>query len=63
VVIFLNQYTCVAIISVSILEEWESAKRSVFSNNFNTDTIGDDLSFLLESVEVGLNYLSETEFS
>ena len=62
-VIFLNQYTCVAIISVSILEEWESAKWSVFSNDLNVKSISDDLSFFLESVEVGFNNLGETEFS
>ncbi len=33
------------------------------ANKFDTDTIGDDLTFLLESVEISLQKWGETELS
>ena len=45
------------------LEERKSGKRSVISDDFNTNTIGDNLTFLLESVVIGLKERGESEFS
>ena len=44
-------------------EDWESRKRSVRANDFNVDTVWDDLSFLLLSVEVSLDKVGESELS
>ena len=46
-----------------ILEEWESSKRSVISDLFNTNTISDNFTFLLESVEIGFKEWGETILS
>ena len=45
------------------MEERKSAERSVVSDDLNTDTITDNLSFFLEFVEVRLEELGETVFS
>ena len=44
-------------------EAWESRERSVISNNFYVEAIWDDLSFLLESVEIGFNKVGESVLS
>jgi len=46
-----------------VSEDWESRKRSVRANDFNVDTVWDDLSFLLLSVEVSLDKVGESELS
>jgi hypothetical protein len=46
-----------------ILEERESGERSVIGDDFNTNTIGDNLTFLLESVEIGFGDWGETVLS
>jgi len=51
------------LLDCSISEEWKSAQWTVDANKFDTDTIRDDLSFLLESVEVSLQVWGETELS
>ena len=45
------------------MEAGKSAKRSVLGDDFNANTIWDDLLLLIKSVVVGLNEVSETEFS
>ena len=46
-----------------VLEEWESGKRSVVGDDFNVNTVWDDLTFLLESVEIGSDEVGESELS
>ena len=50
-------------LSSSVSEAWESRKRSVIANNFNVETIWDNLTFLLKSVEISLDKVGESELS
>ena len=45
------------------LEAGKSAERSVLGDNFNANTVWDELLFLIESVVIRLNKFGETEFS
>ena len=45
------------------MEEWESLEWTVVGNGFDTNTVTNDLTFLLESVEIGLNMWGESELS
>ena len=45
------------------MEERKSAERSMFSDDLNANTISDNLSVVLEFIEVRLEELGETVFS
>lgn len=45
------------------MEEWQSLEGAVVADDLDVDTVGDDLAFLLQSVEVSLDVLGETELS
>ena len=45
------------------LEEWESGKFTVVSDNLDTATIWDNLTLLLESVEISFDKWGESVFS
>ena len=47
----------------SLLEEGKTRKGTMIRYDFDVNTIIGDLSFLLKSIVISLNQLSETEFS
>ena len=47
----------------SLLEEGKTRKGTMLRYDFDVNTIIGDLSFLLKSIVISLNQLSETEFS
>jgi len=47
----------------SSLEPGESAQRTVIGDDFDVNSVGNDLAFPFESVELSLGKLGESEFS